>query len=499
MQRQSHSSFVERANDWRMGAVVYQVFVDRFAPSKDLDAKKRIIKPPRVLKEWTETPKASQFNPKTGWPHVLEFWGGDLKSIQGKLNYVQALGADVLYLTPIFQAYSNHTYDTEDYTKIAPEFGTQSDLTDLIQDLHKRKMKLILDGVFNHVGRTSPLFQQAQKDVHSPYREWFTFGKEYEGGYRAWFGTPDLPALRLEAHAVGDYLWRSPDSIVRRYLRAGIDGWRLDVAFDIGPKILAEITHAAHETKPGSPVVGEISGYPAGWFDSVDGVFNFHSMQVSIEMLNGRISGGRAGKMLERVVSDAGIENLLRSWIQIDNHDTPRAANIVPQPELRRLAEALLFTLPGSPVVYYGSELGMTGAGDPENRAPMRWDLANDNNPELVWVRQLIHLRKQHPALRYGDFQALDTDRLLAFTRTTDKVRETVLVAVNPTSETVQETFATRVGHIMSWGQMEEVFTGAKLPSKTGLFTLEIPPHSVRFFVPVTMPNAGYSPYERIP
>jgi glycosidase len=491
--------FDNRAQDWRLGAVIYQVFTDRFAPSSDLAAKKRFYSPPRVLRDWSETPHASEYDPKIGYPHVFEFWGGDLKSIEGKLDYVEDLGADVLYLTPIFQAPSNHKYDTEDYTKIAPEFGTQQDLLNLIQDVHKRKMRIMLDGVFNHIGSTSPQFQQAQKDPNSPYRRWFTFDAKYPNGYRAYYGVKDMPELHLESPVVANYFWRTKNSIVQRYLRAGIDGWRLDVAYNIGPEILTQITRMAHETKPGSAVVGEISGYPANWFPAVDGVFNFHSMNIAIDMLNGQISGGRAGRMLERVVSDAGLENILRSWLQIDNHDTPRAANILPDPEIRRVAEALLLSLPGSPVIYYGSEIGMTGKGDPEDRAPMRWDTVAENPPELQWVRRLIHLRKDHPALRYGDFNVLDTDKLLAFTRSTDKLRETVLVVVNPTGETVKETFATRIGRLISWGEMEDVFSRTKVQSITGMITAEMPPHSVMFFVPASASHDNYDPAERIP
>lgn len=493
------AKFEARAKDWRMGAIVYQVFVDRFAPSQSLEAKKKIIVAPRKLKEWSETPMPSKYDPKIGYPHVLEFWGGDLKSVQSKLDYIDSVGADVLYLTPIFKSYSNHKYDTENYKAIAPEFGTRQDLLDLIADVHKRGKRIMLDGVFNHIGKTSPIFQEAQRGAKSRYRDWFTFGKEFSSGYKGWYGGAEMPALRLENPAVRDYLWNAQDSVMRSYLRDGIDGWRLDVAYDIGPRYLAEATKAAHETKAGSAVVGEISGYPANWFGAVDGVFNFHSMQVIINMLNTEISGGRAGQMLARVTQDAGIENLLRSWLQIDNHDTPRAADTIADRSLRRLAQALLFTLPGSPVIYYGSELGMHGEGDPQNRAPMRWDLANDKNPDLTWVRQLTRLRKKYPALRYGDFQALDTDSLLAFTRTTDKMGETVLVVVNPNNETTRETFATRVGRILSWGDMEDVLTGDKLPSKTGLLSVSMQARSVRIFVPSLKSFSGYSPFLRIP
>ena len=489
-----------RAKDWRIGPVVYQVFVDRFAPSENLEAKRAIIRPPRVLMSWSQTPVPGKKIQSLGlWSHELEFWGGDLKSLQSRLGYIQGLGADVLYLTPIQKAFTNHKYDAQDFKAVSPELGTRQDVRDLASGLHRRGMKLMLDGVFNHLGRTSPLFEEASRSATSPHRDWFDFGKEYPGGYRAFSGVPNLPALRLENPAVRDYLWGAPDSVVRQYLGDGIDGWRLDVAFEIGPDYLSEITQAAHAAKPGSDVVGEISGYPSDWFPAVDGVFDFSMIKLGIQMLNGKVSGGRTGTMLNHMVLDAGIEHLLRSWLLTDNHDTSRLASDVPDLATRKLVEALHFTLPGAPVIYYGTELGMEGSGDPQNRAPMRWDLVSDKNPNLAWIRQLLAIRKSRPALRYGDFAALDTDKLLAFVRTTGKVADTTIVAMNPTSEEVKEVFPTRVGRLMSWGGLQDKLSGATLRSINGLLKIDMAPRSVMILVPVLDKANGYTPYHRIP
>jgi glycosidase len=202
--------------------------------------------------------------------------------------------------------------------------------------------------------------------------------------------------------------------------------------------------------------------------------------------------------MLQDMVTDAGIENLLRSWLHADNHDTPRLTTLVPNVAERRIAQALLLTLPGSPVLYYGSELGMTGAGDPQNRAPMRWDSATDDNPDLHWIRRLTHLRHTLPALRYGDFTALQTEQLLAFTRTTDTPAETVLVVTNPTNTPITETFPTRIGWWMSGGELEDACTHERVHTVSGLVTLTLPPHSVRLYAPVRTPAYGYSPYDRV-
>ena len=488
-------TFDVRAKDWRNGAIIYQVYVDRFVPPADPEAKKALYPAPKKFHPWSDVPKGGTYMPSTKyWSHELDFWGGDLPGVRSKLDYVEGIGADVLYLTPIFKAFSNHKYDTLDYHEVDPAFGTQADLQGLTDDVHKRGMRIMLDGVFNHVAVSSDMFQSALKDPKSKYRDWFFFGKQYPTGFKG-FST-NMPNLHLENLALQNYLWNSPDSVVRKNLRNGIDGWRLDVAYNIGPGLLSQLTNAAHAEKPGSEVVGEVSGYPAEWFPAMDGVFNFFAPQVVLGCLNGQIPGGRAGQMLAHSVADAGIDNLLKSWILLDNHDTARLANMVPDRMARQLAVAMQFTLPGSPVVYYGSELGMVGGGDPESRAPMRWDLVNKNNADLAWLKKIVAIRKKCPALRYGNFTALDTDKLLAFTRTTHKVRERAIVVMNPTDKEVTETVPTRIGRLWSWGILEDQLSGEKPRSIMGLITLTLKPQSVMILTPKT---EGELAYERIP
>ncbi len=447
---------------------------------------------------WSQTPVGKAYDPATKhYGHELEFWGGDLDSLKGKLAYVKGLGVDVLYTTPIFQAFTNHKYDTEDYRRIDPQFGELSSFKSLTSAVHRRGMRLVLDGVFNHMGATSTFFKQALKELGSTYRHWFRIDPKYAGGYQGWSGVAGLPVLNTSDRSLADYLWLDRDSVVKHWLREGADGWRLDVAFDLGPSIVSQIRTSAHQAKPGSLVVGEVSGYPSGWQNDLDGVFNFYSLNVGVEMLNGNISGGRAGKMLERAVDDAGIDHLLRSWIHIDNHDTPRAADQLPNQKDRNLAFAMQFTLPGAPVVYYGSELGMTGKGDPECRAPMRWDLVSPSNPTLSFVGHLSRLRRRLPALRIGDFRLLDTDKLLAYLRVTDRALETVMVVVNPLDAKVSETMDFRDGKIMSWGEMQDIEGGRLVRAVTGLVRVEMPPKSVAIFVPVDRRANGYSQYDR--
>ncbi len=493
------SNIESRAKDWRNGAVIYQVFVDRFVPPANPAEKAKFFAAPRKFKSWDELPKGGKFDPKVGvWTHELDFWGGDLAGVSSKVAYLKDLGADVLYLNPIFEAFTNHKYDTTDYLKIDPAFGSQKDLSNLVAKTHKEGMKVILDGVFNHMGRHSPYLASALSSEKSPFRKWFFIDKQYKAGYKGWLGGTNMPVNHLEDSGLRKFLWTGTDSVVQHYLNLGADGWRLDVAYEIGPEFLGDLTKHAHKAKKGSLVVGEMLGYPAGWFPSVDGQYNLFAPELCNEALRGNINGGRVGAMLNDYVKDAGIDNVLKSWLIADNHDMVRLATKLPDFEDRKLALALLFTLPGCPNIYYGSELGMTGGDDPANRAPMRWDLVTKDNETLNWTKQLIAFRKKHPSLKYGDFQALQTDKLIAFTRTTGKLKENVIVVVNPTGKKVTETFSHRIGNLMSWQDLEDQFSGEKISQKTGLMTVTIPPKSIRIYTPIVTRANGFSPFDRI-
>ncbi|OQA21576.1 MAG: Cyclomaltodextrinase [Chloroflexi bacterium ADurb.Bin360] len=499
-------TFGRREQDWRNGAIVYQVLVDRFAPSAQLDAKRALYPPPKVLREWSETPQRGVYLREAKVSsHELEFWGGDFASLRSRLDHIQALGATVLYLNPIHLATTNHKYDALDFLQISPEFGTREDFLRLVADVHARGMKLVLDGVFNHMGRNAPVFQDALANPNSPWRDWFAIGPQYAGGARAWVGFQNLPELALENPAVRAYLYADPDSVVRRYLRDGADGWRLDTAFELGPEYLRELTRAAHQEKPGSLVVGEIVNYPGAWLDSIDAVMNFNLRQIVLGLAAGDIAPSPACRMLERQVNEAGsagIEALLKSWVVIDNHDIPRIATQIPRESLRRMVQVLQFTLPGAPNIYYGSEVGMTGGDDPENRGPMRWDLVREDNPELLWMRKLIALRQQRRALRVGNFRLAEANRLLAFERTTDRALETTIVLANPADRAITERVLLANAFLMDDTPLVDALAPAELPPvcnvQAGFITVTVPPESALVLLPRERSLGGYSRYKRV-
>ena len=500
---QDAEAFAKREQDWRNGAIVYQVLVDRFAPSAQLDAKRTLYPAPKVLRDWTEVPKPGAYLPDAKLSsHELDFWGGDFASLHSQLDHVQQLGADVLYLNPIHLAYTNHKYDALDFLKISPEFGDREDFLRLVTDVHARGMKLVLDGVFNHMGRNAPIFQDALENPASAWRDWFAIGPQYDGSARAWTGFQNLPELNLENPAVRSYLYEGPDSVVRSYLRDGADGWRLDTAYELGLVYLRDLTRAAHEEKPGSLIVGEIVNYPGEWLQSVDAVMNFSMRQIVLGAALGVITPAIAGRMMDRLVRDAGIEPLLKSWLMIDNHDIPRIATQLPNVSQRRLVQALQFTLPGAPNIYYGSEVGMTGGSDPENRGPMRWDLVHSDNPELAWIKKLILMRKQHRALRIGNFRLVESDRLLAFERYTDRALDTVIVLVNPTGTAITEQIMIANGGLMDDTPMVDVLSPTDTPPvsrvEAAFMTVTVHPETVFVLIPRERSLGGYSRYKRI-
>lgn len=498
--------FEAREKDWRNGAVVYQVHVDRFAPPANLEAKRALYPAPKTLHAWTDLPTHGKYLPDAKvWSHEIDFWGGDLQSLRGKLDYVQVLGADVLYLNPITLAYTNHKYDTLDYRAVSPEYGTRDDARALARDVHARGMKIVLDGVFNHMGRNSPVFKQAESDPKSPYRDWFVFGQQYAGGARAWALAENLPELNLENPAVRDDLWNARDSVVRGWLRDGIDGWRLDVAFDIGFKYLGELTRAAHDEKPGSLVVGEIANFPKEWYPSVDGLIHFTLRQVILGVAGGRIDPATGQQMIARIVQDADYEHILKSWVYLDNHDTSRLATALPDPRARRLAQVLQFTLPGSPDLYYGTELDMPGGDDPEMRAPMRWDLVKPDNAVLNWSRRLVALHKDNRALRVGNYRAITAGKLMGFERWTDRAADTIVVLLNPTGQAVTDTVLVANSKLMDGSRLVNLLadkadpaTPADVRLSAALMRVTLPAHGFAVLKPDTAPPGGYTNYKRV-
>jgi cyclomaltodextrinase len=489
-------------DDWRVGPVVYQVFPDRFVPPDDPGALAARFPAPRRPRSWRQRPRKGRYLPELGvWSHELDFWGGDLHGVRRRLDHVAGL-ADVLYLNPVTPALTNHRYDPWDWAAVDPALGGEAALEALIADASGRGLEVVLDGVFNHMGRAGPRFQRA---LAGEGRGWFDFDPAFHDGYRAWADVKNLPAVRLEAPEVQAAAFAGPGSAVQRWLRAGVGGWRLDVAHDLGPSLLSALRAAAREARADAWVVGEVWNYPEGWLSCLDGVLNMFLRRQVLSLVRGELSPMGFGRDLGRLVGDCGLAGLLRSWLVLDNHDTPRLASELDEPWQRRLARVLQFTLPGAPVIYYGAELGLSGGHDPENRGPMPWSRVRGGDPALAWMRALVGLRRGLPSLRYGALRVVESERLVGFVRRTERVAETAVVLVNPGPEAVSERVTLRAPRLMSGTPMRDRLAEALGAERVvvgscdcGTLPVTVAARSAVVLAPEMPPETGHSAYRRL-
>lgn len=463
--------------------VVYQIFVDRF--EKGIEKKEDLY--PTQIKNWEKKPHRGKLSPKDGcYTHEMEFWGGDLVGITNRLSYLKDdLGIDAIYLTPICKAYTNHKYDTIDYFQIDPQFGTLKDLKTLVQEAHKLGIQVILDCVFNHVGKKSPWFESAVQNPNSEYRNFFSFSDSFRYGYKAWGNVANLPELNLENPLVQEKILE----VAAHYL-AIVDGLRLDVAFELGPEFLQRITEMAHKIKPNSKVIGEIWSYPGEWLQKVDGLMNYHLRQLIIELIHGNIECLQFGRIIEKMIQDSGIESICQCWNILSSHDTMRLKNLFPKEDLRKIALVLQFTLPGIPMIYYGEELGMSGGDDPLNRGSMQWKSNEEENQDWNFYQKLIALRNRNPALTAGSFVLLETKSLLAFCRKTKLFKEMILVIANTQSHPVQEVLSIPEYRLTNSASLKDLESDKEYKNFSGCLKIELPPRSFAILSPVIEENA---------
>ena len=492
--------YARRELDWRMGGIVYQIFVDRFAPSLQLEKKKHLYSSPRSLHAWEELPSRGVKDPNTRyWSHELAFWGGDLISILSKITYLKKLGVDTIYLNPIFDAMSNHKYDTYDYERISPEYGSMEELKYFIKVLKDNNFKLILDGVFNHMAIGSSKFKEAHDNPTSKYRSWFVFGPQFPTGVRLWHNAPSLPELNLDESAVRDYLFNDDSSIVKRYINLGINGWRLDTAIELGYDYLFELTTSAHQANTQSVVIGELNNYPQGWAPAMDGTMLLPLRDLIIQFAKGNISAQVFRSIVERMITETGVDTFLKSWVLLENHDSARIVNDLPSFLDYTLAKTLQFTLPGTINLYMGEEIGTPGGDDPLNRATMNWKTAESGNQYSKLHSKLIQIRKQHRALRIGDIKFLESDQLVSFLRYTNHYDECIVVVMNPTNNPVTEMITITYPLLKSHNKFINLFTGEVMVISYGIMLpVTIPAKSTYILKPDLSPVHGYSAYKNI-
>ena len=420
--------------DWIKGGVMYHVFVDRFAKGGDVPVRSDAI----MNYDWENyMPQYAQY--PGGEVANNMFFGGTLDGVTSKLDYLSSLGVSCLYLSPIFEAYSNHKYDTGDYEKVDEMFGGDEALERLISEADARGIKIILDGVFNHTGDDSKYFNRrgrystlgAYNSPDSPYFKWFDF-QSYPDKYRCWWDIKILPAVNSKNPEYNEYI-NGEDGIVQKYLKKGTSGWRLDVADELYEPFLQNLRKAAKEADPDAIIIGEVwedASIKIAYTDrrryfrgrELDSVMNYPLRTGIIDFIrtgdSKNLFSASAGLYLRypKQVSDA-LMNFLGT------HDTERILTVlgvgVPalsmeekahfkmsESERKRaklllkLAYTILAFMPGVPCIFYGDEAGVEGLGDPFNRVTYPW--GREDGELVEFYRQIGILRKSQSLLSNG-------------------------------------------------------------------------------------------------
>ncbi len=429
---------------WVHDAVFYQIFPDRFHngdPSLTVTPGAWSKREFSVqVRNWDDPPLPYR---EAG---NLDFYGGDLPGIVQKLDYLEDLGVDSIYLTPIFTSPSNHRYNIDDFYNVDPHLGGNEALVQLRRALDARRMRLMLDITPNHVSSMNSWFVEAQQNVEAPTSEFFTFHRRPHE-YVSWLGVASLPKLNYNSPRLREVMYESPDSVIRRWLKEpySIDGWRLDVANMTGRLGVSLLTHkvkrgirrAVKAEDPQAYLIGEnfFDGTPYLQGDELDAVQNYQGFNIPMwRWLNGRDNGwlGDKGWVDRTQMSSEALAEQMTAyraaipWViasqqfnQLGSHDTPRILSIVDgDRDLVRLAAFMLMTYPGVPCIYYGDEIGMEGGPDPDNRRTMIWDSERWDTDLRGFYQRLIALRKASPALRYGGYQQIVAEGgLFAFLR----------------------------------------------------------------------------------
>ncbi|MBQ3116571.1 MAG: glycoside hydrolase family 13 protein [Clostridia bacterium] len=483
--------------EWFSGGIMYQIFPDRFCrKNENVNLKKGDV----LHENWLDTPV---FLPnKKGKVLNNDFFGGDINGIISKLDYLVGLGVSVIYLNPIFEARSNHRYDTGDYMKIDSMLGSEDDFRNLILEADKRGIKIILDGVFNHTGDDSTYFNKygryknvgAYQSKDSDYYNWFNFDN-HPDLYQSWWGIDILPSTNKQKDSPYIDFITGTDGVLEHYTKMGIGGWRLDVVDELPSHFVKRIRSAVKGVNDNAIVIGEVwedasnkisYGERREYFQGkeLDSVMNYPLKNAIINFAKNGDVKGLVAVIKEQI--DHYPSKVLHSLMNIlSTHDTYRLitavggaiadglskvqmSNIqIPENKLsqakfkQKVASLLQYTLIGVPCVYYGDEIAMQGYADPLNRRCYPW--GEEDFEMLSWYQLLGSMRSSFNAIKFGDFEEIyATDGILIFKRVYRE--EEVLIAVNVSDAPIEIQFEGKLKDFIS----ENTFDGgASLPSNS--------------------------------
>lgn len=437
--------------EWLKKGVMYQIFPDRFARSENYQAPLQ-SKEYFLREDWGGLPNDKPDS--KGIVRNNDFFGGNLRGIIEKLDYLEDLGVTVIYLNPIFEAYSNHRYDTADYKKIDPMLGMEKDFIELCGRAEDRGIRIILDGVFNHTGSDSLYFNKegrftelgAYQSKDSPYYKWYRF-IEYPDKYEAWWGIDTLPSVSETEPSYLNHIIRSEDSVVKHWLRCGASGFRLDVADELPDEFLEALREAVKATDPDAAVIGEVwedasnkmaYGRRRKYFlgDQLDSVMNYPLKNAVIDFLLRKTDGPALEQTVNGIWENYPPPAFNALMNIMGTHDTRRILTVLSENSRdddysrQRLFLDLLITafMPGILCIYYGDEIGMSGGKDPFNR--LCFEPEKGDPAILRFFRRLFAFRRRIDGLEDYLFQPRASEGgFYSFNRAGEKGR--IVVAAN--------------------------------------------------------------------
>ncbi|HMS55555.1 MAG TPA: alpha amylase N-terminal ig-like domain-containing protein [Fimbriimonadaceae bacterium] len=456
---------------WVEGSVFYQIFPDRFE-----NGDKR--NDPKGTVPWGT--KASN-----------DLWfGGDVAGVRKRSNYLKDLGVDAVYFNPIFQSPVIHRYETTDFLKVDPRFGTNAEFAELTKHLEALGIRTVLDGVFNHVAPDFFAFRDLLKNQEkSAYKDWFFVKKfpvkvEPNPNYEAWWGYQSMPKLNVKNPEVRKHLLKVPEFWRKK---ARIHGWRLDVANEVDMSFWREFRQVVKSADSNSWIVGEVWGDGTPWLkgDQWDSIMGYQFRDAAIRFFAEGTT--KPSEFMTRLmqVYDSYVPQVSRNLMNLlSSHDPPRFVNLCKgNHDLARLAAVVQMTWPGSPSIYYGEEVGMEGEHDPLNRAGMEWSKVGPNNKTLGLYKRLVAARNASKALRLGTPIALqhdDTNRTFAFARKFGE--DFAIIVVNRSDK--EQTIGVSNRSIRSEGSVEDILSGKTYRLGSDNLSLNVGPLSAAVLVP---------------
>lgn len=463
--------------EWYRRGIIYQIFVDRFAKGKSAKSEMYTKKKALLHLDWEDTPfyTKDERGRVTHW----DFFGGDLDGIIERLPYLQELGISILYLNPIFEAASNHKYDTGDYLKIDSMYGDDETFERLVQAAKQHGISILLDGVFSHTGSDSRYFNKeghypglgAYQSPDSPYYSWYRF-KPGGSEYKCWWNTEDLPEVDEMNESYRQFIFGTEESVLKKWMTKGIAGWRLDVADELPDAFIRDFRKAMKAINPSAVLIGEVWENASNkvsygelrqyfWGQELDATMNYPIRECLLHFLRGDLGASQVHRHVMSLYETYPRENFYALMNLLGSHDRARILTLLGDApseadltdkqrrafrlsaKARQLAvqklklfSLLQMTFPGVPSIYYGDEAGMEGYSDPYNRGTFPW---GKEDQELVnWFKRMIRWRREYEVLQTGEFQSFNFgEDVYGFARTNPQ--ESIWVLVNRNHTTVQE------------------------------------------------------------